>query len=90
MWSLETVVYIITGLRKNYLGKNQMDVEKISHYVEQFFSEVYKLNQQPSPWKYIRTPSFLKHMQTQDDGYKYVFKTVLNCSKLPTNYFNLT
>ncbi|XP_055691197.1 probable cytochrome P450 12b2, mitochondrial [Lutzomyia longipalpis] len=81
LWSMETVVYILVGLRMGYTEGKYEKLEKVMNFVDQFFTEIYKLNQRPSPWKYIWTPTFQKHVNNQDIAYQFTYEIIEEAMK---------
>lgn len=67
-WALESVAYVFMGIRIGLLGdKKDPIAEKFMKNVKYFFDYTYKLDVEPSIWKFYKTPTFKAAMKNTDE-----------------------
>lgn len=79
-WALESIAYLALNRRLGCLQGNLSDDSapaKMIRLAEDVFTYSAKLDFQPSPWKYIATPTFKKTMKLYDEQTTYVIYNIM-------------
>lgn len=68
-WALESICFIALNSRIGVLDEDvdkNKEATRFIEYIRDFFSLIYKLDVEPSIWRYVKTPTFHKLMRTMD------------------------